>query len=246
MTLPAPREATKPSMANYRLLAAASHDLRQPLYGLSLYVDTIRNHVAPSGQHLLENMQDCIASMTELLGNLLDLSRLEAGAIESSPVEFPLDDVLSQLASVHAPECALRGLSMRCVPTAWMARTDPALFKRIVGNFMANAVRYTRRGGVLVACRRRQGKTWVEVWDTGIGIPTDKMDEIFDEFRQLDSDGHPPAGAAGPRSEPGLGLGLAIVEKSAGLLGLDVSVRSRHGRGTVFAIEVPLAEQVMP
>jgi signal transduction histidine kinase len=242
---PTSRGNLKPTKADYRLLAAASHDLRQPLYGLSLYVDTLRPHVAPAGQPLLANMQDCIDSMTELLGNLLSLSRLEAGAIAPCPIEFPIADVLEQLASVHAPECFFKGLRLRRAPTDWMARTDPVLFKRIVGNLMANAVRYTQRGGVLIACRRRQGKAWVEVWDTGIGIPPGKTDEIFNEFKQLADGAQQP----GPGSEagPGLGfgLGLAIVEKSAALLGLDVRVRSRLGRGTVFAIEVPLAQPGM-
>ena len=190
-------------------------------------------------------MQDCIDSMAELLGNLLSLSRLEAGAIAPSPIAFPIADVLAQLASVHAPECAFKGLRLRCVPTDWMARTDPVLFKRIVGNLMANAVRYTRRGGVLLACRRRQGKAWVEVWDTGIGIPASKMDDIFKEFRQLAGGAHQPGHGSESGSGPGLGLGLAIVERSAALLGLDVRVRSRLGRGTVFAIEVPLAQPGM-
>jgi CheY-like chemotaxis protein len=121
---------------------------------------------------------------------------------------------------------------LRCVPTGLAARTDPVLFQRIVGNFIDNALRYSRRGGVVVGCRRRQGKTYIEVWDSGIGIPVDKIKEIFEEFRQLGDEAR----------NSGSGLGLAIAAKTAALLGLDIQVRSWPGKGSVFAVEIPAGQ----
>jgi CheY-like chemotaxis protein len=135
-------------------------------------------------------------------------------------------------------EAQIKGLRLRCLSSHLTARSDPLLFKRLLNNLIANAIRYTEKGGVLIACRRRQGKTWVEVWDTGIGIPADKTAEIFEEFKQLGD---------GARSQ-GSGLGLAIVARTAALLGLEIRVRSRPGRGSMFAVELPLgqSESILP
>jgi signal transduction histidine kinase/CheY-like chemotaxis protein len=222
--------------AKSRFLAAASHDLRQPLSALSLYVGLLKSHVMPTGQPMLANMKDCIGSLSELLTDLLDLSKLDAGVVVPNQRDFQIAEVLAQLASVHGREGAVKGLRLRCLPTKLTARTDAVLFKRLLGNLMANAIRYTERGGVLVACRRRRGKTWVEVWDTGIGIPADKMTAVFEEFKQLDD---------GARNR-GSGLGLAIVAKTAALLGLEIRVGSRLGRGSLFAVELPLGQSAAP
>ena len=160
---------------------------------------------------------------------LLDLSKLEAGVVVPNPSDFLLGDVIAHLGAVHAPEALLKGLRLRCVPTNWAVRTDPVLFRRLLGNFMANAIRYTHHGGVLVGCRRHAGKMWVEVWDTGIGIPADKTCEIFEEFRQLGDEAR----------NRGSGLGLAIVARTAALLGVEIRVHSQPGRGSMFAVEVP-------
>jgi len=230
-------EAERANNAKSRFLAAASHDLRQPLSALSIYVNVLRGHVAPGGQPLLANLNDCIASLSELLTDLLDLSKLEAGVVTPNPSDFPIAEALAGLISVHSPEAELKGLRLPWVASRLTAHTDLVLFRRILGNLIENAIRYTERGGVLVGCRRRCGKTWVEVWDTGIGIPEDQTGEIFEEFRQLGD---------GARTR-GSGLGLAIVAKTATLLGLEVSVRSRPGSGSVFAVELPLGrEQVAP
>jgi PAS domain S-box-containing protein len=229
-------EAEQASNAKSRFLAAASHDLRQPLSALSIYVNVLRSHVAPAGQPHLANLKDCIGSLNALLTDLLDLSKLEAGVVSPNVGDFPVADALASLISIHAPEAQLKGLHLRCVATGLTAHTDPILFKRILGNLIDNAIRYTDRGGVLVGCRRRDGRHWVEVWDTGIGIAAHQTTEIFEEFRQL-----------GDARTRGSGLGLAIVAKTAALLGLQVSVRSRPGRGSVFAIELPLGQdQAIP
>jgi PAS domain S-box-containing protein len=223
-------EAERANNAKSRFLAAASHDLRQPLSALSIYVTLLKSQVTPAGQARLANMKDCVASLSELLTDLLDLSKLEAGVVMPNLSIFPITEMLATLVSVHAPEARLKGLRLRCVPSRLSVHSDAVLFRRMLGNLIANAVRYTERGGVLIGCRRRQGKTWVEVWDSGIGIAEHQTHEIFEEFRQLGD-------AARNR---GSGLGLAIVAKTAALLGLEVAVRSWPGRGSVFAIELPV------
>jgi len=225
-------EAERANNAKSRVLAAASHDLRQPLSALSLYLTVLDNTVLPAHQPVLASMKDCIGNLSELLNDLLDLSMLDAQVVTPKFRSFPIADALAGLESIHAPKARLKGLRLRCVPSQLTAHTDPVLFRRIVGNLIANAIRYTEHGGVLVACRRRFGKTWVEVWDSGIGIAADKTEEIFEEFKQLDD---------GARTR-GSGLGLAIVAKTAALLGLAIRVRSRPGRGSLFAVELPLGQ----
>lgn len=226
------RIAEKANLAKSHFLAAASHDLRQPLTAMSIYAKVLLDHVAPSGRRLLVNMLDCIGSLGSLLNDLLDISKLEAGAVKANCTSFPVADVLASLESVHAPAARQKGLRLRYVPSDLTAHTDPVLFNRIVGNLIENGIRYTERGGVLVACRRHRGKTWVEVRDTGIGIPPDKTEEIFDEFKQLGDEAR----------TRGSGLGLAIVAKTAALLGLEIRVWSRLGRGSLFAVELPLGQ----
>ncbi|WP_172642445.1 ATP-binding protein [Azoarcus sp. KH32C] len=227
-------EAERANNAKSRFLAAASHDLRQPLSALALYTTVLEDRLPPADQPLIASMKACVSSLSELLTDLLDLSKLEAGVITPNVCTFSIAELLADQISVHAPEADLKGLRLDCRPARRMARTDPVLFRRIIGNLIDNAIRYTDRGGVLVACRRRRGKAWIEVWDTGIGIAEDKTGEIFEEFRQL----HDEARTRGS------GLGLAIVAKAAALLGLEISVRSRPGRGSVFAVELPLVYEV--
>ncbi|MEX8517270.1 MAG: response regulator [Leptothrix sp. (in: b-proteobacteria)] len=222
--------AERANNAKSRFLAAASHDLRQPLSALSIYVTLLKSQVTPAGQARLANMKDCVASLSELLTDLLDLSKLEAGVVMPKLSTFPITEMLATLVSVHAPEARLKGLRLRCVPSRLSVRSDAVLFRRMLGNLIANAIRYSERGGVLIGCRRRQGKTWVEVWDSGIGIAEHQTQEIFEEFRQLGDTAR----------NRGSGLGLAIVAKTAALLGLEITVRSWPGRGSVFAIELPV------
>jgi PAS domain S-box-containing protein len=222
-------EAERANRAKSRFLAAASHDLRQPLAALVLYVDVLKGRIGHSEGPLLRNISSCVSSLNELLTDLLDLSKLDAGVVVPDIVDFPIADVLANLIAVHAPEAQLKGLRLRWRPSRFVAHTDPVLFQRLLGNLIANAIRYTEHGGVLVACRRRQGRYRIEVWDTGIGIPEDKSSEIFEEFRQLGHD----------ERNRGSGLGLAIVARTARLLGLQIDVRSRLGRGSLFAVDVP-------
>lgn len=228
-------EAEQANNAKSRFLAAASHDLRQPLSALSIYLGVLKNSAAPADVPLLNNMTDCVTSLSELLADLLDISKLEAGVVVPEISEFSVAELLAGLVAIHEPEASLKGVRLRAVASRLHARTDPVLFRRILGNLIANAVRYTERGGIVIGCRRRRGKHWIEVWDSGIGISEDKTAEIFEEFRQLDHDAQ----------NRGSGLGLAIVAKSAALLGLEIDVRSWPGKGSVFALALPLGEKHM-
>ncbi|MCG2578061.1 PAS domain-containing protein [Dechloromonas sp. XY25] len=225
-------EAQSANLAKSRFLAAASHDLRQPLSALSIYASTLQHHVGPDGRAMLSNLGKCVESLSELLSDLLDLSKLEAKVVTVNVQDFALEEILKPLAAAHSQEANLKGLRLRCRATPCYVRSDPVLLRRIIANFLANAVRYTERGGVLVGCRRHAGKRWLEVWDTGIGIPPDKIPEAFVEFTQLDDQAR----------TRGSGLGLAIVARMAKLLDLEVRVASRPGKGSLFAIELPAGQ----
>ena len=221
--------AEKANQAKSRFLAAASHDLRQPLAALQLYLGLMRGQMALSSPELMHNVDDCVSSLTELLDDLLDVSKLDAGVVTVERSDFLVDTLLRRQLSVHAAAANGKGLRLRFRQSNFICRTDPILLGRVVSNLVSNAIRYTQHGGVLMACRQREGRWWVEVRDTGIGIPPDQTQVIFEEFRQLDNQAR----------NRGSGLGLAIVAKIAGLLGTEVRVRSTPGRGSLFAIELP-------
>lgn len=227
--------AEKANLAKSRFLAAASHDLRQPLSALALYVGVLGTRVAPGEGELVTNIRHCVDSLSELLTDLLDLSKLDAGVVTPKPSNFAVDDMLTARVAIHTVEAGLKGLSLRFRPSGAFAYTDQPLLSRIIGNLIVNAIRYTYEGGVLIACRRHDGKDWIEVWDTGIGIPADQTEAVFEEFNQLGDD----------RRGRGSGLGLAIVARSAALLGLPVRLRSRVGRGSMFAIGLPAGQVII-
>ncbi len=229
-------EAEHANHAKSRFLAAASHDLRQPLAALALYVGVLKSRVMPEHVDLVVRIQDCCDSLSELLTDLLDVSKLDAGIVTPKLSDFAVDDFLSSLVAMHSAEAALKGMHLHWRRSGAVTRTDHLLLTRIVRNLVANAIRYTNQGGVLIACRRHAGTQWIEVWDTGVGIPTDKTELVFEEFRQLGS---------GSRSR-GSGLGLAIVARTAALLGLQIRLRSRPGRGSMFAIELPAGRAMVP
>lgn len=235
----ASRKLDLANQAKSRLLAAASHDLRQPMHALSLFVDQLRGSRSPEDQAALtRRIGDAVASLTELLDQLLDLSKLDAGAVQATVQDFALRDLLASIATQFAPLARAKGIALRLrARDAWL-RGDPLLVQRIVLNLVANAIHYTERGGVLVGCRRRGDRLRIEVWDSGCGIPEDRREEVFREFVRLDHAEH--------RRASGLGLGLAIVARLAALLGTRVELRSRVGRGSVFAFELPAgtAQQV--
>jgi two-component system, sensor histidine kinase len=225
--------AERANQAKSRFFAAASHDLRQPLHALSLFVAALKaRNQQPETQTLIDNIEASTAAMELLFNALLDISRLDAGAIEAHPVHFPLHKLLLDLEQQFGALAADKQLRLRFRPCDVTLYSDPLLIERILVNLIANAIRYTDDGGVLVACRRRGRMVRISVIDTGRGIPPDQQESVFQEFVQL----HNPAR---DRSK-GLGLGLAIVSRLGRLLGHRVDLRSRPGHGSMFSIDVPL------
>jgi PAS domain S-box-containing protein len=228
--------AEEANRAKSRFLAAASHDLRQPLQALHLYMGLLGERLGGREEELQNSIQRCLRGLTRLLDDLLDISKLDAGLIQAVMEPVALDELIDWVANDFRLQAAERGLQLdvvRCPRATGLS--DPTLLGRILSNIVANAVRYTDDGRILVGCRRRGDRYRIEVWDTGIGIPTDKITEIFREFHQLDNEGR--------NSERGTGLGLAIVERLARLLQHRVEVRSWPGRGSMFAIELPATER---
>ena len=230
--------AERANQAKSRFFAAASHDLRQPLHALSLFVAALKSrNQQPETQTLIDNIEASTAAMELLFNALLDISRLDAGVIEAHPVHFPLQKILDDLDHQFSPLAAEKLLRLRFRPCRAVLYSDPLLIERILANLIANAIRYTDDGGVLVACRRRGRLMRLSVIDTGRGIPPDQQESVFHEFVQL----HNPAR---DRSK-GLGLGLAIVSRLGRLLGHRVNLRSRPGHGSMFSIDVPWGDAAL-
>lgn len=223
------------NQAKSRFLAVASHDLRQPMHALGLFVAQLREMIRfPDARKVVDQAEASVAAMEQLLDALLDISKLDAGVLTPHLEDFDLNALLVRMQNSFAPAAAAKGLRMRAVPSRLVVRSDPVLLERIMMNLVSNAVRYTERGGVVIGCRRRASDVRIEVWDSGLGIPEDKQTEIFREFFQLADPGR-------DRSK-GLGLGLAIVERLARLLQHRVELRSTPGRGSVFAVVLPAGD----
>jgi len=233
-------DAEAANLGKTRFLAAASHDLLQPLNAARLLVSTLRERPLPEAERtLVERTHLALEGAEELLTDLLEISKLDQSAIKADIDTVCVDELLVPLASEFQSVAQSAGLQLRVrTPKQLAVRTDMRLLTRILRNFLSNACRYTERGGVLLAARRRGTRLRLEVWDTGMGIPADQLQAIFLEFSRLDS------GRAAERK--GVGLGLAIVDRIAGILDCPVQVRSQLGRGSVFSIEVPLAQTVLP
>jgi signal transduction histidine kinase/CheY-like chemotaxis protein len=226
--------AESANLAKSRFLAAASHDLRQPMHTISLLVGLLRaQNRTPEIDGIIGKIHASIQAMGGMFGSLLDISKFDAGAVKVNVQEFAIDELLNRLAINYEAQAHEKQLTLEIVRSRARVRSDPALLERILGNLVSNAIRYTGHGKVLVGCRRRGGMLSVQVWDTGIGIPESQQDKIFEEFFQLDNPER-------DRSK-GLGLGLSIVKRSADLLGHPLSVRSVAGRGSAFSVELPLS-----
>ncbi|NUB09674.1 PAS domain S-box protein [Azospirillum sp. Vi22] len=224
--------AEKAERAKTQFLAAASHDLRQPVQSLYFFAQVLGDklHGHP-GHELVASMGHSLDALKLLLDGLLDVSRLDAGAVEPSVTECAVGPLLDRLAAEYGPQAEGQGLRLRVVPTSLWARTDPMLLERILRNLIENALRYTERGGVVVGCRRGNGVLRIEVADSGVGVPEELQQAVFEEFFQIGNQERDRA--------KGLGLGLAIVKRLAGLLGHTIALRSRPGRGSVFSVELP-------
>jgi signal transduction histidine kinase/CheY-like chemotaxis protein len=222
------------NLAKSRFLAVASHDLRQPLHALNWFVAQLRDEKDQAEKsRVITRIAAAVAAMNELFNALLDMSKLEAGVLAPSPSEFPVDQLLKRIETTFVAAAREKGLRLRIVSSSAWIRSDFVLLERILLNLVSNAVRYTGRGGVVVGCRPRASVLRIEVWDSGIGIPEDQQHNIFGEFYQLSASKQDRRG--------GLGLGLAIVERLCALLNHSIDVTSRVGKGSRFAVSIPLA-----
>lgn len=227
----AKREAERANDAKSRFLTAIGHDLMQPLHAAQLFTDSLAAQLdSPQQRQLATQIAGALSSTGELLTGLLDMSRLEAGGLVPQMRDFPLADVLEPLASEFRAIAAARGLRFRFVRTGTWVHSDPQLLRRVLQNFLANAVRYTASGSVLLGVRNGAGRVRIEVLDTGPGIGESQRRAIFEEFRRGED-----------ASGQGLGLGLFIADRIAHLLGAPLTLRSRVGAGTAFAVSVPRA-----
>ncbi len=226
-------EAEQANRSKSRFLAAASHDLAQPLNAARLFASSLQVDCEDpeEARHLAARIDDSLCGAEELLASLAEVARLESGSLVPQIELVDAAELCQSLAQQFAATAEMRGLqlSTRC-PPCWV-RSDRVLLRRIVQNLIANALRYTAHGGVLLALRRRGESVLVQVWDTGPGIPAEQQGRVFEEFQRLD--------ARSPWGERGLGLGLSICQRSATLLGHRLGLRSRPGRGSVFEIDLP-------
>lgn len=229
----AKREAEQANLSKTKFLAAVSHDLLQPLNAARLFTSALQER---SGEALVRNISQSLEDVETLLGTLVDISKLDAGVIKPDIASFDVSELLGNLAAEYSQVAASEGLALDFVPCGAQVRSDIQLLARILRNLLTNAIRYTPSGRVLLGCRRRRHSLWIEVWDTGVGIAADKLGEIFQEFKRGDVQRF--------HQDRGLGLGLAIVEKIARMLGHRIQVESVPGKGSRFAIEVPLARRV--
>mgnify|MGYP006272519653 CR=1 FL=1 len=227
--------AESANLSKTRFLAAASHDLLQPLNAAKLFVSALAASELPAqAADLAKRVESAFASVESLLNALLDISKLDTGRGETTVSDFPIARILDPIAEEFGPLAARRGLKLKVAPSAAVVRSDPHYLRRIVQNLVANALKYTEHGGVVVGARRRGDQLRIEVWDSGVGIPSAERRRIFEEFHRIDS--------ANPNGERGMGLGLAIVERAARLLGHDVEIRSAEGEGSIFAVTAPLGD----
>ena len=239
-TLREQKEAAERAIhARARFLAAASHDLRQPVHALGLLAGALTGRqMDQEARDIVDHITASTAALDELFSALLDISRLDAGVVEVRREMFPIGLLLARLAREYGAEAAAKGLVLRAVRCSALVETDPVLLERILRNLLSNAVRYTERGRILLGCRRHDGAIRVEVWDTGIGIEPDAQSLIFEEFYQI--------GNAERDRAKGLGLGLAIVRRVSATLGLDLALDSLPGQGSVFRVSVPRARAGPP
>jgi len=227
----ATREAEEANLGKTRFLAAAGHDILQPLNAARLYSSVLVDKLKASEDgDLVRNVESALESVEDIIGAVLDISRLDTGALKPEPTVFRLDELLRGLALDFQPVAQEKGLELRIVPTSVSVRTDRRLLRRLLQNLVSNALKYTQKGKVLVGCRRRGNRILVEVYDTGMGIPKSKQKAIFHEFHRLDD---------GMRVAKGLGLGLSIVERISHVLDHPVDLRSEANKGSCFSVELP-------
>ncbi|WP_420893306.1 NahK/ErcS family hybrid sensor histidine kinase/response regulator [Pseudomonas extremaustralis] len=223
-------EAEQANLSKTKFLAAVSHDLLQPLNAARLFTSALLER--PS-ETLVRNVSNSLEDVENLLGTLVDISKLDAGVIKADIAPFALSELLDNLAAEYTELARSEGLELHFVGCSALVRSDIQLLARILRNLLSNALRYTYKGRVVLGCRRQHQRLSIQVWDSGMGIAEERLEEIFQEFKRGD--------VQRPDQDRGLGLGLAIVEKIAGILGHRISVRSWPGKGSMFSVEVPLS-----
>ncbi|MFY0676946.1 MAG: PAS domain S-box protein [Neptuniibacter sp.] len=230
-------QAVKANNSKDKYLAAASHDLLQPMNAARLLISALRERELPKDDStLVERVHLALDNAEELLTDLLDISKLDQQAVKPDVSEFHLNQILSSLTAEFQPVAESKGLELVYKECSACVRSDSRLLVRIIRNFISNAIRYTDGGKVIVGCRRKPEAISIQIWDTGEGIPTDKIEHIFQEFHQLDRDKG--------KDRQGVGLGLAIVDRISKILKHPLTVHSVEGKGSVFAVEVPIAKRL--
>lgn len=217
-------------------LLAVSHDIRQPLQTLSFLQDVLAKKIHdPEMREVLARQAGTVSAMTEALNTLLHFDRLERGAVEPRHGDVSLREVLERLRDEFEDRARAKLLTLRCVPTSLVARTDAVLLSRVLRNLLSNAIKYTKAGSVLIGCRRRGAVVRIEVWDTGVGIQDNETELIFEKYRQGNTEAE--------TNQHGFGLGLSLVRHLCRLLGHEVEVSSAFGKGSVFSVTLPLSER---
>ena len=231
-------DAEEANISKTRFLAAASHDILQPLNAARLYVTSlVERQGAGEDARLVANVDASLDAVEEIFGALLDMSRLDTGAMKPEMVSFRIDELMRQLELEYAPLARDKGLELIFVPSSLTVRSDRRLLRRLLQNLVSNAIKYTPKGRVLVGCRRRKNRLRIDVCDTGLGIPASQKKNVFREFHRLNE---------GAKVARGLGLGLSIVERIARVLNHKVELRSAAGAGSRFSVEVPVSAAVSP
>jgi signal transduction histidine kinase/CheY-like chemotaxis protein len=227
--------AEEANLGKTRFLAAAGHDILQPLNAARLYCSSLLEKAdTPEIEEAAVNIESSLESVETILGAVLDISRLDTGALKPTDTVFRLDGLLRQIQNDFLPQAVAKELRLRVVPSSLAVRTDRNLFRRLVQNLVSNAIKYTRDGRILIGVRRRRGDlVEVQVYDTGIGIDPDKLNAVFREFTRLED---------GVREAEGLGLGLSIVDRIARVLRLEIRIHSVKGSGSCFSVLLPQCE----
>ena len=232
------REAEIANRAKTQFFTAASHDLRQPLHAMGLFAEALRRRTQePEAAKLVNSINASVDALEGLFSELLDITRIDSGGVQVNPASFAMHEILRRVRLHFEPSAFEKGLSLRLRGGARVVFADPLLVERIVRNLVSNAIRYTNDGTVLVAARARGGRVLVQVWDTGLGISEAEQARIFEEFYQV-----PNTAELAPDQRKGLGLGLAICQRLAALMGASLTLRSQPGRGTVFSLDLPAAQ----
>ena len=230
--------AEQANISKSKFLAAASHDLRQPLHALGLFVDALESRIHyKEVKDIVDNIRISTDALSDLLNALLDISKLDAGVLQPKPTDFQLRPVLQRIQTDFSDVAKDKSLSLKIVDCSLVVHTDPTMLERILRNLVSNSIRYTHDGKVLLGCRRQGDSINIQILDTGIGIEKENLDNIFEEFYQVENPER-------DRSK-GLGLGLAIVKRLSDLINCPINVSSEVGKGTTFQIRVPYVEKQM-